>query len=281
MAKKAPRKWYVVWAGRSPGIYQDWASCQLQTDGFPGARHKSFTSQAEAEAAFGLTPSASASARPTAGRAASAQVKSGPITLSKREIEKLEADVHIFADGGCNPNPGEAGSGVAVYRHGVLSSLWYGRYQPMGTNNTAELAALHFGLVLADKAIKQGLSVAVLADSAYAIKCITEWAEGWEKKGWKRKKDVDVMNLEQVQEGYAVYLPIKDKVKVYHVKGHSGVEGNELADRMCLVAVEEFEAGWRRYPEPVIIDDVLAMRADTGRSWSHKTGLTSKASSLS
>lgn len=268
MAKNAARKWYVVWAGRCPGIYQDWASCQLQTDGFPGARFKGFTSQAEAEAAFGQKPAASTSARPATSRANPGRAKSGLTTLSKHQIGKVEADVKIFVDGGSKPNPGEAGSGVAVYTKGVLSSLWYGRYQPMGTNNTAELAALHYGLVLAGEAIKKGLSAAVFADSSYAIDCITKWAAGWEEKGWKRKKDGDIRNLEQIQEIYAVYLQLKDKVEVHHVNGHIGIEGNELADRMSSLAVDELEVGWGRYPEPIIIDDVLAMRADAATSGS-------------
>lgn len=272
MAKTASQKCYVVWAGRCPGIYQDWASCQLQTDGFPGARFKSFTSRAEAEAAFGTKPAASTSTRSATSRATPGRAKSGLTTLSKHQIEKIEADVKIFVDGGCNPNPGEAGSGAAVYKHGVLSSLWYGRYQPKGTNNTAELAALYFGLVLAGEAIKEGLSAAVLADSSYAINCITQWAAGWKKKGWKRKSG-DILNLEQIQEIYAVYLQMKDRVKVHHVNSHIGIEGNELADRMSLLAVDEIEAGWRRYPEPIIIDDVLAMRADAAKGGSYKQGL--------
>lgn len=268
MSKNAPRKWYVVWAGRGPGIYQDWASCKSQTDGFPGARFKSFSSQAEAEAAFGSKPTASPSGRPASSRATPGRAKSGLTTLSKHQIGKVEADVKIFVDGGCNPNPGEAGSGAAVYKHGVLSSLWYGRYRPKGTNNTAELAALHYGLVLAGEAINKGLSAAVFADSEYAIKCITQYAAGWESMGWKRKAG-DIKNLEQIQEIYTVYLQMKDKVEVHHVNGHIGIEGNELADRMSLLAVNEIEVGWRRYPEPIIIDDVLGMRADTAKSWSY------------
>jgi len=38
-------------------------------------------------------------------------------------------DVTIYCDGGCTPNPGKAGSGVAVYRRGELSELWYGNKQ--------------------------------------------------------------------------------------------------------------------------------------------------------
>ena len=42
------RKFYVVWEGRSPGVYDSWDECQAQVDGYPGARYKSFGSNAEA-----------------------------------------------------------------------------------------------------------------------------------------------------------------------------------------------------------------------------------------
>lgn len=48
----AHRKFYVVWAGNSPGIYDSWEECKAQVENFPGARYKSFSSQDEATAAY-------------------------------------------------------------------------------------------------------------------------------------------------------------------------------------------------------------------------------------
>jgi ribonuclease HI len=45
-------KFYVVWAGRKPGIYDSWAKCEAQVKGCNGARYKSFASRAMAEKAF-------------------------------------------------------------------------------------------------------------------------------------------------------------------------------------------------------------------------------------
>ncbi len=50
MTKK--QKYYVVWLGHKPGIYNSWADCQLQIKGFPNAKYKAFESIAEAEFAF-------------------------------------------------------------------------------------------------------------------------------------------------------------------------------------------------------------------------------------
>lgn len=48
----AKQKFYVVWQGHSPGIYTSWNDAQRQVAGFKGAKFKSFSSMAEAKAAF-------------------------------------------------------------------------------------------------------------------------------------------------------------------------------------------------------------------------------------
>lgn len=48
----APNKFYVVFKGHQPGIYETWADCQKQTKRFKGASFKSFTSYMDAKKAF-------------------------------------------------------------------------------------------------------------------------------------------------------------------------------------------------------------------------------------
>jgi ribonuclease HI len=50
MAKK--QKYYVVWEGAKPGIYDTWDAAKAQVMGFPTAKYKSFESLSEAETAF-------------------------------------------------------------------------------------------------------------------------------------------------------------------------------------------------------------------------------------
>ena len=45
MAKK--QKYYEVWKGIKPGIYETWEECQKQIKGFDGAQYKSFENKAE------------------------------------------------------------------------------------------------------------------------------------------------------------------------------------------------------------------------------------------
>jgi ATP-dependent DNA helicase PIF1 len=47
--KRAAPKFYAVARGRAPGIYTSWPECDAQVNGFAGAVHKAFGSQAEAE----------------------------------------------------------------------------------------------------------------------------------------------------------------------------------------------------------------------------------------
>lgn len=46
-------KYYVVWKGRKPGVYSNWASAFEQINGYSGARYKGFQSREEAYEAYG------------------------------------------------------------------------------------------------------------------------------------------------------------------------------------------------------------------------------------
>lgn len=175
-------------------------------------------------------------------------------------VEKIDGDVTIYCDGGCTPNPGEAGSGVAVYRDGALSELWYGLYEEMGTNNTAELGALYESLLLAQKEIENGNKVDIKCDSMYSINCIKTWAVSWEKKGW-RKKGGEIKNLDIIKKSYHLYNSIKNDLSLTHIKAHSGFEGNELADRMTMYTIEEKCRSFVKYDKEINVAEILKMRA--------------------
>jgi ribonuclease HI len=49
-------KFYVVWKGIKPGIYNTWQECSAQINGFTGALYKSFPSIEEAERALNHNP---------------------------------------------------------------------------------------------------------------------------------------------------------------------------------------------------------------------------------
>lgn len=180
------------------------------------------------------------------------QVKSKQSTPSPQSTTDT---LTIYCDGACQGNPGKAGSGLAIYADNAKPTLLYGEYNPKGTNNTAELGALYQALQIAsDSTATQTI---IYCDSKYSIDCITNWAYGWKRKGWV-KKGGEIKNLEIIQVAHALYDEIKDRVIVKHVKGHAGVEGNELADRMAIYAIGSQSQEYQEY-DYSSIDSVLRM----------------------
>ena len=128
----AARKFYVVWEGRAPGIYDSWEECLEQINGFPGARYKAFTSQDAATEAFRGDPEQHAG---FLHKLAEQQSKIKDYTTVP-EI-RLEA---IAVDGACSKNPGPMEyrgvrviDGVEIFHVGPLQG---------GTNNIGEYLAL-------------------------------------------------------------------------------------------------------------------------------------------
>jgi len=249
------QKFYVVWSGRQTGVFADWAAAQKAVDKFTGARFKSFPTRAEAEEAFargdgaGIAPNSVGNAN-----------SSSRISPRRARHTAHQFDVSIYCDGACEPNPGHAGCGIVVYRAGKLAQLWFGLYNPMGTNNTAELNALYHALRMAEAEITSGNTVEICSDSAYSINCIRSWAPSWEKKGWK-KPGGEIKNLEIIKDCYAIFLRIKKKLNLTHVAAHVGTEGNELADRMAMLGVLRREKELRLYEKEMDIATLLKLRA--------------------
>lgn len=252
----AAKKFYVVWSGRRTGIFTDWPTAQASVDKFPGARYKSFPTRAEAEQAYQAGKPALVRPRP---RARSAAVESSEETAEGASAA-AKFDLQIYCDGACDPNPGNAGSGIAVYRDGHVAELWFGLHHPNGTNNTAELNALYHALLMGEQAMQAGQTAEILSDSKYALSCIDVWAAGWEKRGWKKAGGA-IKNLAIIQTSYTLYNRIKPAIRLTHIRGHMGVEGNELADRMAMLAVQTRQAELRRYPEKIDVAAILRMRA--------------------
>lgn len=255
-------KFYVVWKGRAPGIYTDWNTCNAQVHGFPGPKFKSFKTREEAEAAWanGGSAGTGGSRAPRRKSSGTTARKGGVKTWAPGEVDALAVDTKIFCDGACDPNPGKAGSGIAVYRNDVVDALWYGLYDPRGTNNTAELHALHHALMIAQEETQQGRSAAVLSDSKYSIQCVTQWAGNWKKAGWT-KKGGEIRNLDIIKPAHELWNALEGAVQVLHVNGHAGLEGNELADRMSMRAVEAREVELCRWREEIDIPQMLSWRA--------------------
>ena len=82
---------------------------------------------------------------------------------------------------------------------------------------------------------------------------------GGEKKGWVRKGG-EIKNLKLIQDMFVLYQSIKKDVKILHVNGHVGIEGNELADRMSILAIQRKEKKLNAYTKKIDVASILKMQ---------------------
>lgn len=255
------KKSYVVWKGAKTGVFSTWAEVQSHTKGRSDAQFMGFESKAEAEAAFASTYTKALMKRSLTNKSSSSKSStSKPKTYNPTTTPtKVTAEIQIYCDGACSPNPGKSGTGLAVYRQGKVSVLYYGLYQENGTNNTAELNGLLYSFKLAKSYLDTTEQVQILSDSKYSIDCITKWAKGWQTKGWTRGKGEEIKNVDLIKECFSLYQEIKQKLVISHVKGHANIEGNELSDRMAVLARKQQQKALVKFDGELNIKTILAM----------------------
>ena len=143
--------------------------------------------------------------------------------------------ITLYTDGGCSGNPGPGGWAFAAYDGGVNLASSSGGSEST-TNNRMELTAvinaLHF-------AIDAGYDAAeIRTDSQYVRNGITTWIHGWKKKGWKTAGGDPVKN----KEFWLELDSLNGRIDVTWtwVKGHAGIEGNELCDSLVRAETAKF-----------------------------------------
>lgn len=137
---------------------------------------------------------------------------------------------HIYTDGACEPNPGWGGWAMVVYEHGQEITNRNGGASDT-TNNFMEMTAV---LVALEHAARAGLdpsTTIVHSDSQYVVKGMNKWRHAWERQGWKRKQEAPLKNAGLWQAMAAVHDAFPCRIQ--WVRGHSGVPGNERADRLA------------------------------------------------
>lgn len=157
---KKKQKFYVVWEGVTPGIYESWTECLLQTKGYEGAKFKSFDTREEAEKAF--TSSPRDFLKPNHSK------PSIPQTPTNGTLPAAVIENSLAVDAACSGNPGQM-----EYRgvH-VASRQEVFHYGPVyGTNNIGEFLAIVHGLAL----LKQkGFDMPIYSDSVNAISWVRQ-----------------------------------------------------------------------------------------------------------
>jgi ribonuclease HI len=150
MAKK--QKFYVVWKGKTPGVYDSWKECADQVNGFSGAEYKSFDTLAAARQAF----------------QGEYQSYVGQSTRQADQVRLLDVGQPIWeswsVDAACNPVPGRMEyRGVHTQTKEEIFSA--GPFED-GTNNVGEFLAIVHALT---EAKRRGLTLPIYSDSRNAI----------------------------------------------------------------------------------------------------------------
>lgn len=203
-------KFYAVRKGLVPGVYDNWAECQANVNGYPGAEYKSFKTREEAEAFV-------------AGKVPIVQEKPKEISgvLKPKEL----GFAYAFVDGSFNSDTGDYGYGGFLHHDGK-------NYPLKGLGSDAEMATMRNvageicgAMAAVRKAEELGIKELTLFYDYQGIEC---WVTG----AWKTKKTYTFE--------YAHFMRSNEravKIKFEHVKGHTGIYGNELADVMAKDAV--------------------------------------------
>ena len=137
--------------------------------------------------------------------------------------------VEIFSDGACSGNPGPGGYGT-ILRYGEHERELSG-YAVKTTNNRMEMQGAIAGL----EALKHPCQVRLISDSQYLVKGMTEWIEGWQRKGWKNSKKQEVANRDLWEQ--LLELAKRHQVDWVWVKGHAGHPENERCDELARLEI--------------------------------------------
>ncbi len=138
----------------------------------------------------------------------------------------------VFTDGSSIPNPGPGGWGAVWVQGGEVVAQDHG-HDPDTTNNRMELRALDAALDL----VPEGTPVRIYTDSNLAVRTLTEWAAGWQRRGWTRKTG-PVENLDLVRPLYE-RLQQRPEVELVWIKAHAGNRWNEYADALATAWARE------------------------------------------
>jgi ribonuclease HI len=143
----------------------------------------------------------------------------------------LSKTIEIYTDGACRGNPGPGGWGALLVAGDHQKTLHGGERDT--TNNRMELTAA----INALNALRGRQTVRLHTDSRYVMDGICAWLPNWKRRGWKTagRKPVKNQDLWQALDKAAG----QHDVEWVWVKGHAGHAGNELADALANLGIDE------------------------------------------
>lgn len=144
--------------------------------------------------------------------------------------------IEAYCDGGCRNNQQKDNiGGWGVYMTCGKESRIYNGGERNTTNNRMELTSC----IKALENIDGDPWIEIIMDSAYVVNAFNDnWIDNWIKRGWKTANKKPVLN----QDLWCRLIELTKQfssVKFIKCKGHSGNFGNEKADTLANLAMDE------------------------------------------
>jgi len=147
----------------------------------------------------------------------------------------IRPQYELFTDGACTGNPGPGGWAfiLRAVSEGTGEEFEHSGGEARTTNNRMELMAVIAGL----QALPAPSEVVLHADSQYVTRGLSEWLDGWKRKGWRTTSGpVKNVDLWKTLDG----LRTTHAIRPVWVQGHANHPENTRCDRLAVEASRRF-----------------------------------------
>lgn len=208
----AKNNYYAVRVGKTPGIYKTWEECKAQVIGYKGAIYKGFAEKQDAEDFL-------------RGGLSATSTDAASDNDENPQVEPSDSEITAYVDGSFSSGK-IFGCGCTILKDGEVIAEISKAYED------EELATMRN---VAGEIKASELAMQYALDNGYTSLSIYHDYQGiasWCLGEWKTNKAGTIAYKQ-------FYDDIKDKLKVHFikVKGHSGDEYNEIADRLAKKAL--------------------------------------------